>query len=511
MMEEIMRKGLLCLALGVAVLLVPSPPPLVAQNHGGGGGGGGCGDVFGDLIHVLRHPVTGQPILQKRWVELPKDVPNYGWGYCVVAVDEYGAELGFAPLSCDVAEAELEKVVEVDYFGRLNGGRTKERNNRMHFNEVLSSIKVAGYVKEGPAGRLTLGYDCVPPNPGNQVKCEEWSTVDSPMESLGLYSRLMKYGHFQTNPWELDEWHAGDPKLPVQYQPALGPEDYAKFHRSLQHLLPSVADPWACFTDENDNLIWEPTEPFTDLEPFNGVYDVGERFMDINANDVRDDGGDAFIETCMDRESLDDRDFTRAGSFLGAAANKTGKSTRDLIQYVNRILKITKKTPHTEPTLDALPAIVRECGVGEGWEEDPTGDDQVEPPYTEVCSEDPAYPEIENGEYFPDVLEKFVDFAAAEYDRMDWRNEDVEVIRPGLSEESWTEDKAWLMGWLGYANGPAGAPIEDIDAFLEATSDAIRSIQFLHNYSIPEHLWDFESSAPPPPEEVKIKDKGKKK
>ena len=142
-----MKKGLLCLVAGLAIVMVPAPLAL-AQGHGGGGGGGhggggGCGDVFGDLIHLLRDEVTGQPILAQRWIEMPKELPGYGWGYCPIAVDEFGNELGFAPLSCDVAVADLERVVETDYFGRHNGGRTKERNHRMHFNEVISSLKAA--------------------------------------------------------------------------------------------------------------------------------------------------------------------------------------------------------------------------------------------------------------------------------------------------------------------------------------------------------------------------------
>ena len=34
------------------------------------------GDLFGDLVHIKRHPITGQPILQKREVLLPQDVPG---------------------------------------------------------------------------------------------------------------------------------------------------------------------------------------------------------------------------------------------------------------------------------------------------------------------------------------------------------------------------------------------------------------------------------------------------
>ncbi len=509
-----MRRELLCLIGAAAVLLLPLPVP--AQDHGGGGGGGGgCGDVFGDLIHILRHDVTGQPILQKRWVELPKEIPGYGWGYCPIAVDANGEELAFAPLSCDIAEEDLPRVVEVDYFGRLNGGRTKERNNRMHFNEVISSIKDAGQVKQVPSGRLVLGYDCEE-NPGRKIQCAEWGTIDSPMESLGLYSRLMRYGHFQTDPFEPDAWHHGDPKLPEQYHPALGPEDYAKFHTSVRHLLPNNGDgdPWGCFTDENGNQIWEPTEPYTDLgteeEGPNGQYDEGEPFTDINANGERDDGEETFL--CTDpgpnndrqdvgRESLDSDDFTRAAAFLGAAANKTGKSTRDLVQYFGRIMKITKNTPHSYATLATLPALVRECTIEDGWVGDPDAEDQQEPPYTDVCFEPyEASPGLENYLDFPDVQERFVDFTLAQYVRSAWCQENVEVIEPVEESGDLFETTASLMDWLQYSNGDE-AGHGNITAFVEAAGDTIRSIQFIHNYRIPEHLWDFTAVIEEPEEE----------
>ena len=298
----------------MVLLVLVAGAPATAQDHGDGGGTG-CGDVFGDLVHILRNPDTGQPILAQRWIELPTEIPGYGWGYCPIAVDAAGNELGFLPYSCDVADPLA--VEEVDYFGRLNGGRTKERNNRMHLNEVISTIKEAGYVKQEQTGRLVLGFDCAP-NAGDQTTCEEWATIDSPMESLGLYTRLMKYGHLQTDPLEVDPWFHGDPALGTQYHPALGPEDWPKFHSSVRHLLPGDGAA-TCFTA----LGFDPA--------------------------------------CAAPESLTDRDFVRAGSFLAGAANKTGIITADLVQYLNRILKIARDTEVTVSTPDTLPALVRDC------------------------------------------------------------------------------------------------------------------------------------------------------
>lgn len=383
--------------LTVCALAILLSMPTGAQSEEHGGGGGGCGDVFGDLIHLLRDAETGQPILEKRWVELPGDV--VGYDYCPIAIDVNGEEIPFAPLSCDPLDTEA--VVEVDYFGRLNGGRTKERNSRMHFNEVISSIRAADIVKQDKTGRLMLGYDC-----GDNSSCDSWSTIDSPMESMALYTRLMKYGHFQTDPLEIDLWAHGDPALGIQYHPALDGSDWAKFQSPLMHLASA----------------------------------------DVNFSEP---------------EPLDEKDFARAGIFLGASANKTGKITVDLVQYVNRILKITLDTATTRSNIDTLPALIRD---GENIYES-------------------------NGE----VEERFVDFGAVAYDRVAWNEENLAIIRP-MKKGSWgiAEDVS-LLGWLEFINGESpDVPIGGIDGFVQAASDGLRTIEFVHNYAIPEDFgWDF--------------------
>ena len=293
--------------LTIAVLIL-APIPAVSQGHesesgGHEGGGGGCGDVFGDLIHIVRDTVTGQPIFAQRWIELSKEEPGYGWGYCPVAVDEDGERLPFLPFSCDIDPIYGDLVVELDYFGRLNGGRTKERNQRMHFDEVISNIKQAGQLRLDSTGRLEMGFgdpELCTVDKDNEGYCS-WSTVDSPMESMALYVRLMKYGHFATDPMEEDKWAHGDPAAGIQYHPALGESDWLKFTTAgLENLLPE-GDCW-----DNDNV--------------------------------------TFISDCAVPEELEEEDFNSAAVYLGAAANKTGKITVDLVQYLNRFLKITLDT-----------------------------------------------------------------------------------------------------------------------------------------------------------------------
>ena len=259
-----------------ALLCVSSP--LAAQ-------GSGTGDVFGDLIHILRAPATGQPVLAQRWVELPGPVTGYGWGYCPIAVDAFGAELAFIPYTCD--PLDLTAVQEVDYFGRLNASRTKERNIRMHMDEVIATIQLADWVDSSGCGRLRLYFDCTVP--GDPATCLDSKLIDSPLENLGLFMRLAKYGHLQTDPEEIDTGSHGDPTVPIVYHPALTPEDWPKMAPAVRHLLPA-----------------------------NGQ---GDCFP-----------GGVFSPACAEAELLDDRDLVRAAGFAAGGADKDGHFTVDLVQ-----------------------------------------------------------------------------------------------------------------------------------------------------------------------------------
>jgi hypothetical protein len=488
-----------------------------AQEHGGGGGGGGeggCGDVFGDLVHVLRDNVTGQPILAQRWIELPAELQGYGWGYCPIAVyhDEDGVlqEIDFIPYTCDLDPDFVELVEEVDYFGRLNGGRTKERNHRMHFNEVISNIKQADVVRMEETGRLELGFDC---KDFGKAPCAEWATIDSPMESMALYVRIMKYGHIATDPYEIDTWAHGDPKLATQFHPALSEEDWQKFQDSVANLLPNggkkPGDCWdydaaEWFDDADADGVWDTAEPFFDIdgdgefddgsdgrpEPFtdlndNGLWDPAEDFVDANGNGVADE----FVFLCSAPEELVEEDFFSGAINLAAAANKTGKITTDLVQYMNRILKITKKTPATEATLNTLPALYRDCWPSDVDPVDPPEEGPfVDPLYDSACTIVPADP-ILTPEYalFPDIQERFMDYSALEKYKRDFF-ENVSVIL-NSSETSWLlTDKVSLNGWVGLVNG-GGYAEADINGFVAAGNDVLRAIEYVHNYDPPVNLY----------------------
>jgi hypothetical protein len=292
------RTGVL---LVVASLFLPSAP-VSAQSH--------TGDVFGDLVHILRDQTTGQPILQRRLIDMGGDVID--WGYCPVPVDATGAEIPFAPLSCDPDPAEQTRLVEVDYFGRLSAGRTKERNQRMHFDEVIANINDAEAVSIDDAGRLRIGTACTAPG-----VCASWKTVDSPMENLAFYRHVLKYGHIQTDPLEIDTEASGDPAAGTVYHPALSATDWPKFLGITRTLLPRNSED----------------------QCFNGA---------------------TFTPACAEPQALVNMDFAFVTAFLSGAADKTGHITPDLVQYLNRILSVPIATAASAAPVATLPALIRD-------------------------------------------------------------------------------------------------------------------------------------------------------
>jgi hypothetical protein len=413
--------------LGLTLVLMAAPALALAQDAGHGeSGGSGCGDVLGDLVEILRDEATGQPILEMRSVLAEQD--QSVTAFCPIALDKDGNELPFLVDSCD----PVGEVVAVDYFGRLSGGRTKERNSRMHFDEVISSIKDSGYVNRDETGRLLLGYDCE--TPGVFTTCTSSRIIDSPMENLALYARLMRYGHLQTNPLEEDISSHGDPALPTQYHPALTADDYAKFDIDVPDLLPGGKD------------------GVTTRQYCQTMLATPENYP----------------TECYMPESLSQNDLARAGKFLAGAADKSGKITVDLVQYMNRILKITQKTQISEPTKNTLTAKIRDCSTGTCVVRDPTESELLV------------------------VTEKFVNYSAmTNYNRTAWHNTSVAPLQldPG-SIDSWHVETGFNLKkrWLDELDGGKWLK-SNVGGFVQSASDGLRAIEFVHNYAIPDDLW----------------------
>ena len=534
------RFGWIILIVMTLLLLIPTA---AVSKKGGNGNGGGqtvvddssvdFGDVFGDLMHILRDGTTGQPIFAQRWVEMPADIQGWGWGYCAIGIDEYGAEILFKPYSCDLATPD--DAVEVDYFGRLNASRVQERNQRMHFNETITNIKQAGVLRLDPTGRLELGFElelntaacaldaddcvCVFSETLGEGDCL-WATVDSPMENMALYQRMMKYGHIATDPEEVDLWWHGSPELPTPTHPALGPKDFDKFDKAgLSNWLP-------------DRVVW-------DGDDF--IRDYDDCFTDDSKKPEP-------IVPCLPPEDLTKEDFNTSADLLGAAGGKHNFFTEHLVQYLNRFLRITQTTTFAAATLKTLPAMYQSCDVykdgelliGDPWtsgEEAPeTWDTDVVVLAYENCDVFEVDGSIPNYADFPNVQELFVDFGQSAYVRKEivivnedptpdvsipgvWDNRLATIAleaelyiepasksplttsrvqaagdasvksSPGLNSGIWlTVEEEPLLIWIEEVN-QGYLPDTNIHNFVDAASDTLRAIEYLHNYVVPENLY----------------------
>jgi len=133
-------------------------------------------------------------------------------------------------------------------------------------------------------------------------------------------------------------------------------------------------------------------------------------------------------------EPLTNDDLTFASFFLAAAADKTGTITVDLVQYLNRILAI----PNLTNSIPGNPS--------------------------------------------------FVNFRGFTYSRNGNFNQETSVILPGNSTGTWFETKVNLLEWLQFCNGSQSAA-GNIADFVQSANDALRVIEFIHNYEVPTALW----------------------
>jgi hypothetical protein len=113
------------------------------------------GDLYGDLVYLLRDPVTGLPI----------------------EVDEgvYAACLDTACVTYEpIIDGEIPAgAIEVD-FGRTNIMRAPDSVLQHSLDEVLLKLAAATTIETDEAGRLVL----------------DGATIDSPLENLALYEAL---------------------------------------------------------------------------------------------------------------------------------------------------------------------------------------------------------------------------------------------------------------------------------------------------------------------------------
>lgn len=141
--------------------------PTLNPHSGGGEGkpddaGTMKGDDYGDLIVLLRNPVTGEPITEN--------------GEYLVCLDAACTET--VP-TVDGEVPEGVTAIEVE-FGRAAVGRSPSKVTDHALAEAIDKLTADGAViTQDEAGRITITIDGIS------------STIDSPLENLALYIDLM--------------------------------------------------------------------------------------------------------------------------------------------------------------------------------------------------------------------------------------------------------------------------------------------------------------------------------
>lgn len=132
-----------------------------------GDSGGQMGDLFGDMVVILRDE-NGVPIMTQlpdgTWVVQPIDANGE-----LIPLDEEGHPL----------DGTLTVAVDI---GRLNVGRSPTRILDQRLDEAVSNINEADSISLDASGRLVFTID------------GEDKTIDSPLENLALYVTIMTTG-----------------------------------------------------------------------------------------------------------------------------------------------------------------------------------------------------------------------------------------------------------------------------------------------------------------------------
>jgi hypothetical protein len=228
-------------------------------------------------------------------------------------------------------------LVEEVSFGRLNLGRAPDAVLNHAFDEAITAINKAKNIVIDASGRLLLTtdvYDEFLTNPDGTPLLLETVTkaIDSPLENLALYVKLMKDGHLITPAAE---------RVPID--------------RSIEGGIPL----WKLLElEDGPSSALRPTIDIAHVESFG----LGNLVDASNATDYAtyvDADGKLIvtsIQHCLEEgivceewygiverlatDFCDGSDFPFSASFVSAAADKTGFFNIDKIVYLNSIMGI---------------------------------------------------------------------------------------------------------------------------------------------------------------------------
>jgi len=387
-------------------------------------------------------------------------------------------------------------LVDEVHFGRMNLSRSPEAVLQAAFDEAINSINNATSISRDVAGRLLITTDIY----------EEFSTavdgacqnayvetitkaIDSPLENLALYVKLITDGHLVTPGDQrapIDRSVGGGIPLWKMLELSDGPSDALRPTVDIDKLaavFPSLVDVseqiyftfYECYTSEGvattcmcESVNQDGATVFVacdnvDSRKLLAVDACPDPLVTPNADSCEGpwEGiktSDANLDGVGDYSS-GGSDFDFAAAFLSAAADKTGQIGPDLIVYLNSILGINKVVGYSAYEDDGTPAS-----------------DAID--YTKFPS------------YFNFASVPGYDRATTMGNRGDFGF--VTVLQGGEFTGVWTETSVSILG-LGFMNQgvgfdgmPSGAPATmDIGGFTQMADDDLRVIEFTHTYQIP--------------------------
>ncbi len=423
-------------------------------------------------------------------------------GELILDINDYYIEPGE---HCPDGIKWVDLVDEVS-FGRLNLSRSPEAVLQAAFDEAITSINNAVSISRDAAGRLLLENEVFSATEvdecGEPLQLDNvFKAIDSPLENLALYVKLMKDGHLVTPGDErapIDRSEKGGIPLWKMLELSDGPSKALRPTIDIEKLegfgLGSLVDTtpqkyYTYYECYNENGVAIPC--LCDGENHDGTPtvvacpDVASRKLlavdacpfpatdtDPNADTCEESYGIKTDDSAVHGQHTTGDDFDFAAAFLAAAADKTGDIGVDMVVYLNSILGINKVVGYSEYDSDGNPV-----------------DGAVN------YSEEPVYFNF-NGIGGTDDNK---------YDRMDTfalrrgdpgRSEGfVRVLQGG--DGSWTEEDYWIMD-LEWDNGfdniginpedgfPSGDIADsDIRGFAQMADDDLSVIEFVHTYQIP--------------------------
>lgn len=162
----------------------PELNPHAGAGSGNPSSGTTKGDIYGDLVVLLRDPATGAPIVAGTSVdpETGEEVTEY-WicidSDCMDYADMDPSEIPEGVIvSTEFGEVpEGVTAIEVD-FGRSSVARAPDSVTDHALEEALAKLDGAEEVALDVSGRIVYSID------------ETWYTIDSPLENLALYIDL---------------------------------------------------------------------------------------------------------------------------------------------------------------------------------------------------------------------------------------------------------------------------------------------------------------------------------